>query len=217
MTQRVDHEQRRRQIAEALWRIAASRGLHDVGLREVATEAGISLGALQHYFSSKDDMLVFTLEFIGQEAEHRVRDRLANLAGPPSPEAVVRETLAEMLPLSPQSWSGLLVHVAYLARAVHDQRLRAVTVERIPALRDLLAEMLRRAAEAGRLTPGRDPDTEAMTLICLAEGVTNYVLLETLTAAEGQHLVDAHLAGLFGAVRELPGEPATPGCDEHEV
>lgn len=204
MAQRVDHEHRRRQIAEALWRVAASRGLHDVGVREVATEAGISLGALQHYFSSKDDMLVFTLELIGQEAERRVRDRLADLAGPPSPEAVVRETLAEMLPLSLESRTGLLVHVAYLARAVHDQRLRAVTIDGIWPLRDLLAEMLRRAAEASPLAPGRDPDTEAMTLICLAEGVTNYVLLETLTVAEGQHLVDAHLARLFGTAPEGP-------------
>lgn len=202
MAHRVDHEDRRRRIAEALWRVAASRGLHDVGLREVATEAGISLGALQHYFSSKDDMLAFTLEYVGQQAGRRVQDRLANRSDPPSPEAVVRETLAEMLPLSPESRTGLLVHVAYLARAVHDQRLRDVAAGGIRPLRDLLAEMLRRAAEAGRLAPGRDPDTEAMTLICLAEGVANYVLLETLTAAEGRRLVDAHLAHLFGTAPE---------------
>jgi TetR/AcrR family transcriptional repressor of bet genes len=215
MAQRVDHEHRRRQIAEALWRVAASRGLHDVGLREVASEAGISLGALQHYFSSKDDMLVFTLQLVGQEAARRVQDRLAALSEPPTPEAVVRETLAEMLPLSPESRTGLLVHVAYLARAVHNQRLRAVTNDGIWPLRDLLAEMLRRAAEAGRLARDCDPGSEAMRLICLAEGVTNYVLLETLTAAEGRQLVDAHLAGLFGTVPEGAVESAPGGGDQH--
>jgi AcrR family transcriptional regulator len=197
MTQRVDHEQRRRQIADALSRVAASRGLHDVGLREVASEAGISLGALQHYFASKDEMLVFTLEFVGQEASRRVQARLAAFAGPPTPEAVIRETLAEMLPLSPESRTGLLVHVAYLARAVHNERLRAVTTDGIWPLRDLIAEMLRRAAEAGQLARDCNPVSEAMKLICLAEGISNYVLLETLTAAEGRQLVDAHLAGLF--------------------
>lgn len=122
----------------------------------------------------------------------------APLDGPPSPEAVVRETLAEMLPLGPDSRPGLLVHVAYLARAVPDPLLRAVTTGAIRPLRDLLAEMLRRAADAGRLAAGRDPDTEAMTL-CLADGGTNYVLLETLTVAEGRHIVERHLAGLFVA------------------
>ena len=197
MTRRADHDQRRRLIGEALWRIAATRGLHDVGLREIATEAGVSLGALQHYFPSKDDMLVFTLHLVGQEADRRVRGRLAGLDGPPSPETVVRETLAEMLPLGPDSRAGLLVHLAYLARAVHDPRLRAVTAGGIRPLRDLLAEMLRRVAEAGLLAADRDPQTEAMTLICLADGVTNYVLLETLTVEEGRHLVERHLAGLF--------------------
>jgi TetR/AcrR family transcriptional regulator, transcriptional repressor of bet genes len=202
MAQRVDHDQRRRRIAEALWRVAASRGLHDVGLREVAGEAGISLGALQHYFASKDDMLVFTLELVGQEARRRVQDRLAALPGPPSPESVIRESLAEMLPLSQESRTGLLVHVAYLARAVHNERLRAVTIDGIWPLRDLFAEMLRRAAAAGQLARDCDPNSEAMRLICLAEGVANYVLLETLTAAEGRNLVDAHLAGLFRTAPE---------------
>jgi AcrR family transcriptional regulator len=40
---RVDHEERRRQIADALLRAAAARGLHATGMREVAAEAGVSL------------------------------------------------------------------------------------------------------------------------------------------------------------------------------
>src|SRR5215831_21346773 len=40
---RVDHEERRRQIADALVRTAATRGLHATGMREVAAEAGVSL------------------------------------------------------------------------------------------------------------------------------------------------------------------------------
>lgn len=196
MARRADHEQRGRRIAEALWRIAASRGLHDVGLREIAAEAGVSLGALQHHFPSKDEVLLATLAMVGQEAERRVRARLAHLDGRPSPETVVRETLAEMLPLTPDSRTGLLVHVAYLARAVHDPRLRAGTAGGLGPLRDLLAAMLRRA---GRPAADRDPDSAAMTLICLADGVTNYVLLGTLTPDEGRRLVDTHLTALFGA------------------
>lgn len=198
MAHRVDHEQRRLRIVEALWRIAAARGLHDVGLREVAAEAGVSLGALQHYFRCKDDVLLAALGLVGQQAERRVGDRLAGLDGPPTPEAIVRETLDELLPLSPESRSGLLVHLAYVARAVHDPRLRAAIATGIGPLCDLLAEMLRRSAEAGLLVGDRDPATEAVTLVCLAEGVTNHVLLGALAPEEGRRLVDTHLAGLFG-------------------
>src|SRR5690606_40101098 len=54
---RVDHEERRRLIAAAGRRIAADRGLEGVSLGEVAAEAGISKGLVQHSFPSKDAML----------------------------------------------------------------------------------------------------------------------------------------------------------------
>jgi AcrR family transcriptional regulator len=46
---RVDHEQRRRQITDALLRIAGTRGLQAVTMREVAAEAGVSLRLVQYY------------------------------------------------------------------------------------------------------------------------------------------------------------------------
>ncbi|MGK5643087.1 TetR/AcrR family transcriptional regulator, partial [Streptomyces sp. URMC 126] len=81
MPKRVDHEERRRLIAEALWRIASSRGLEGASLRDVAAEAGISLGQLQHYFAGKDEMLVFALEHITGLAEARIRARILALWG----------------------------------------------------------------------------------------------------------------------------------------
>ncbi|NLZ97477.1 MAG: TetR family transcriptional regulator, partial [Micrococcus sp.] len=46
----VDHEQRRRELAQAIWSIIALRGLSAVTLRSVAAEAGVSMGTVQHYF-----------------------------------------------------------------------------------------------------------------------------------------------------------------------
>lgn len=53
--------QRRRDIAEAVFAVIGSRGFDAVSLREVATQAGVSMGSVRHYFTSKDEMLVFTL------------------------------------------------------------------------------------------------------------------------------------------------------------
>jgi AcrR family transcriptional regulator len=52
---RVDHAQRRRQIGEALLRIAHTRGLQAASMREVAAEAGVSLRLVQYYFHTKED------------------------------------------------------------------------------------------------------------------------------------------------------------------
>ncbi|MCF3104152.1 TetR family transcriptional regulator C-terminal domain-containing protein [Streptomyces roseoverticillatus] len=197
MPKRVDHEERRRAIAEALWRIACARGLDGASLRDVAAEAGISLGQLQHYFSSKDEMLVFALKYLGGLAEERIRARLLGLTGPPSPRDVLRETVMEMLPLDGASRTGNLVQIAYFVRALHDERLREHAKEGVPALRAFFADQVRAGIAQGEVSADRSPEAEAMLLIALTDGLTTYLLLEACAPEEAKSLLDGHLARLF--------------------
>ncbi|WP_031080114.1 TetR/AcrR family transcriptional regulator [Streptomyces sp. NRRL S-118] len=205
MPKKVDHEARRREIAEALQRIASTRGLDGVSLRDVAAEADISLGRLQHYFRTKDEMLLFALRHINALAERRIRERIGALpASPghePPPRAVLRECLVGMLPLDEKSRVGALVGAAYFARAVHDERLRTEAREGIPQLAALFTELLRNAQERGELPAGRalDPRTEAMLLISLVDGLTAYTLLGVHTGEEALERLDAHLERIFGS------------------
>ncbi|WP_424887399.1 TetR/AcrR family transcriptional regulator [Streptomyces sp. XH2] len=199
MPKRVDHEERRRAIAEALWRIACARGLDGASLRDVAAEAGISLGQLQHYFSSKDEMLVFALKYLGGLAEERIRARLLGFSGPPSPRDVLRETVMEMLPLDDASRTGNLVQIAYFVRALHDERLRGHAKEGVPALRAFFADRVREGISAGEVDTSRDADAEAMLLIALTDGLTTQVLMETCGPEEAVSLLDGHLDRLFTA------------------
>ena len=57
MPKKVDPEERRRLIADALMRVAAEQGLESVSLRHVATQAGVSAGMVQHYFRTRDEMM----------------------------------------------------------------------------------------------------------------------------------------------------------------
>lgn len=68
MPKRVDHEERRAQIAEALVRVAARRGLHAVGMRDVAAEAGVSLRLVQYYFETKENLLFYGLQHLAHAA-----------------------------------------------------------------------------------------------------------------------------------------------------
>ncbi|MFJ9412663.1 TetR/AcrR family transcriptional regulator [Streptomyces sp. NPDC101227] len=198
MPKKVDHEARRQEISEALWRIASTRGLDGASLRDVAAEAGISLGRLQHYFRTKDEMLAFALQHINRLADHRIRERIAALAGEPSPREVLRACLSGMLPLDEKSRIGTLVGAAYFNRAVHDEGLRGEAKEGIPKLRAFFADQLRRAAERGELPPDRATEDEAMLLISLADGLSTYVLLDIHGPEQAMRLMDRQLANLFG-------------------
>jgi len=72
MPKLVDHELRRRQIADALLRVAAARGLHQAGLREVAAEAGLSVRLIQYYFGTKEQLLLYATHQLAVQLSDRV-------------------------------------------------------------------------------------------------------------------------------------------------
>ncbi|MFL1376307.1 MULTISPECIES: TetR/AcrR family transcriptional regulator [unclassified Nocardiopsis] len=68
----VDHEQRRRELADALWRIVAAQGPAGVSIRSVAAEAGWSPGALRHYFPTREELLLFAMDLSEARAVERI-------------------------------------------------------------------------------------------------------------------------------------------------
>ncbi len=97
----VDHEQRRHELAEALWRVVARAGPSAVSIRTVAAEAGWSAGALRHYFQTRDDLLEFAIEL----AEERVTRRIQTRAQVGGDEPMLERAAAlieELLPLDEQ-------------------------------------------------------------------------------------------------------------------
>ena len=71
MPKRVDHEERRRQITDALLRTAATRGLHAAGMREVAAEAGVSLRLVQYYFGTKEELMLAAMQNLAARYSER--------------------------------------------------------------------------------------------------------------------------------------------------
>ncbi|MCD5422849.1 TetR/AcrR family transcriptional regulator, partial [Rhodococcus pyridinivorans] len=47
----------RRRILEAAERLIAVRGIEKVRLRDIAREAGFSIGKIQHYFDNRDEVI----------------------------------------------------------------------------------------------------------------------------------------------------------------
>jgi AcrR family transcriptional regulator len=66
---RLDVDERRRQLLEAGARVFTDRSYDDASMAEVARAAGISKGLLYHYFPSKRDLFVATLEAAAAELQ----------------------------------------------------------------------------------------------------------------------------------------------------
>ena len=166
MPKRVDHEERRRQIAEALLRTAATRGLHATGMREVAAEAGVSLRLVQYYFGTKEELLLSAMQHLaaqfGERAMARI-NRLKETESPASPRDVIAAILTQALPADDERRTFTVLYTAYFALSLTDPALAiAPLVRNSNAVIDVVAAQLR-AAQAADGTPAHlDPDLEAV-------------------------------------------------------
>ena len=201
MPKRVDHEERRRQIAEALLRTAATRGLHATGMREVAAEAGVSLRLVQYYFGTKEELLLSAMQHLaaqfGERALARI-NRLKETESPASPRDVIAAILTEALPADDERRTFTVLYTSYFALSLTDPALAiAPLVRNSNAVIDVVAAHLR-AAQAADGTPAHlDPDLEAFSLLAMSAGLGQSVLGGQSSVEQAQAVIDYHLNRLF--------------------
>jgi TetR/AcrR family transcriptional repressor of bet genes len=191
----VDHDQRREELAAAVWRLAAREGLEAVTVRRVAEEAGWSTGALVHYFSGKEELLLFAFRTVAD----RVGRRLAESEERTShPLELARAVLAEGLPLDRERQEEVRVWFAFLGLALTRPALARAQRVTYRAWRDRVSGHLHSAQGAGVLRAEVDCATEAAALVALVDGVAVQAMFEPrrFSAARQLELLDARLAEL---------------------
>lgn len=77
-------EERPQELLEAALRVFAERGYRNTRLEEVAAAAGVTKGAVYHYFQNKEELLLRALESHVERAFGRVEEALRGERGPAS-------------------------------------------------------------------------------------------------------------------------------------
>ena len=209
MPKRVDQAERRGHIVEALLRIAGRRGIDAVSLREVAQEAGVSMGAVQHYFASRDEMLTYALEHwltlsVHQRFSQRIRDRAgvaeagvaeagvaeAGRAEPADAAGILFALAAEYLPHDEQSRADVRVALAFIERAAAQPDLARALRGAFTGFKETLQALLAVS------DPALDASAEALALAALLEGLRYAVLLGALPHRTAMAAVTRHLDGI---------------------
>ena len=113
MPRKIDRDQRKAQLAEAVWRIVVERGIGAVSVRSVAEEAGVAVGSLRHVFPTRAELLEFSAELMVQ----RARERIRALPRSEDHQQYALDVLLQLLPLEPDSRAELEVNIALIAEA----------------------------------------------------------------------------------------------------
>lgn len=191
----VDHQKRKEQIAEAVWRVICRSGMDSVSVRTVASEAGMSLGSLRHYFSSQSELFAFSMRLVSERANRRI----AELKTTGNPRRDIEMVIAELLPLDEVRRTEAKVWLAFAGKSVSDPDILALNREVHEQLYAGIKGMLTRLAERGLAAPGIDPDLETKRLHALVDGlvVHHASFPEQITAEEMVRIVARHLDGLM--------------------
>ncbi|MEV0730873.1 TetR/AcrR family transcriptional regulator [Polymorphospora sp. NPDC050346] len=194
---------RRQQILDAARRCFLRNGFHQTSMQDVITEAGLSVGAVYRYFTSKHEIVAAiagqTVDGIGQQfnaiAAHEPQYPLI--------EAMDRVLAVVDTQLGPDGMFRLAVQV--WSEAMHDRTVAALVADRYPRLREFFTTLARQARDRGELAADTDVTAVGHVLLGMIPG---YALQRLLTGTPD------HQTFLTG-VRALLPPPPDPASARH--
>lgn len=187
----VDHDHKRKIIAETAWKIIETEGIERASIRRIASEAGMSTGALRHYFSNQDELLLFIMEYFLA----RGRERSENISWSTNPLNSVRETLLELVPVSQDKQTETGVWLVFAIRSLTSAALNAKKDELTEGEYILMEALLEILIKAGCINKTINIEIEKLRLAVIIEGISIHALLrpDIFTIEKTEQIITHHL------------------------
>jgi AcrR family transcriptional regulator len=201
MPKLVDHMQRRAELAEAVWTVIRRDGLERASVRNVAREAGLSMGSLRHYFASQSELLCFAMQLVGDRARARVRA----LAPAADARQLAEQLLHELVPLDDERRAEAEVWLAFTGRALVDPQQRAIHQAIHDELNGACATAINLLVDAGLTADGLDVALEASRLHALLDGLALHAVMRPTKVSPSQIV-----AVIARHLDTLPASPSHP-------
>lgn len=177
MARTADHDARRAQIVGGVRLMALESGLGRVTMAGVAKSADVSVGLVQHYYDSKEQLLLDTFSSVRAGVLARV-DRAtarAERRGARIEEMMV-DGLKQLLPLDKRRREeAYLVH-AFAGLALEDPNLRTHLANADAELIDRVAQGLTNGKVCGEVLPDTDATARGYALVAGTAGLAANLL-----------------------------------------
>lgn len=185
----------RERIVEAIIAVVAESGIEAASVRTVAQRAGVSIGAVQHHFRTKAQMLEAAMGLISAAVTAGVEEAAGSGASP----AEVLRTLAEILAIvedDDRPMAGVWLDFVALSRVT--PALAEIHRSGWARLRQTLTELIRLAH------PGHpEPAAAAEAALAVFDGVAVARVAEPdfMTGARASAILDRVLGGIAAETR----------------
>ncbi|MCK7622981.1 TetR family transcriptional regulator C-terminal domain-containing protein [Streptomyces sp. RS10V-4] len=197
----VDHEERRKRLVEAVWALAVRGGIEQVTLRKVADEAGVSMGQVQHYYSSMHALVRDALDRAVRAVHSRIETSV-RAAGATGPEDLLRICLHALTGPDEESTRLMRFSLAAAGRAVSDPTMATVLAPGDDELLSFTAGLIAAARQERGGAPCDEDRLDADICWSLAASLGVDVALGYRTPDAAGRMLDHHLDRLLGPQRQ---------------
>lgn len=178
MPRTADHPARRRQVTDAVRRLAVDEGIGHVSIARTAARAGVSVGLVQHYYASKEELLVDTLASVLQDVLSRVDTAVVRAERRHTRiEHMMGSALQQLLPLDASRREETYLRHAFVALALGNETLRAHQRRFDQLMTERAVSAVRNGTRCGEVAPGVDAWLEGEAALALAEGFSRRLLV----------------------------------------
>ncbi len=190
----MNHEQKRKSIAEAAWNIIKREGMEKASIRRVASEAGMSAGALRHYFSTQDEMLLFIMNYFLEEGKKRTEQKDWS----ENPLQAVEEILLELIPMDEEKKVETSVWWIFAIRSLTSEVLQEKKDEMTDGTYELVNSMIQMLILHEIVPNSINVELETSRLAALIEGLSIHALLrpDVYTEEKVRAVIRYHLETL---------------------
>jgi AcrR family transcriptional regulator len=184
---------RRQQILDAARRCFLRDGFHTTSMQDVIAEAGLSVGAVYRYFSSKEELIrAIAQSVIGGAAS--VFDEIVAHT-PPLPLVDALDRALAYVETEAGEDGILRIAMQVWAEALRDPTLGEFVAETYGGFQARFTEIAERAKESGELPPDAEPAAVGTVLFGMVPG---YVLQRILTGRPDRQTYLAGVRALLG-------------------
>lgn len=168
-----DHDSKRVQIAEAACRVFLRLGLARSSLADIAREMGYTTGVLRHYFTDRDELLLYSKNLLFDRSHERARAAAA-AEGLESLHAMT----IELLPVSGAALDGYRLLAMFNGNAIGDPRLMELQHERNHSHALLFAKVIVSLQRQGILPKKLNARIEASGILALVDGLAEQLIMK---------------------------------------
>jgi|GEM_PF-559091 len=170
----VDREEKKREIAFGAFEVFMVQGFENSRIIDIAKAVGISKGLVYQYFDSKDEILLYVMNFLWFETEERVRALEEKLS---DEKDLLRASIDELCTffdndfMSLKKMTVILTEVFSLILKEKVSELDEVFNRIVDSMKGMVERILQRGVNGGVFRSDIDISEKAMLLVASLDGV----------------------------------------------